>query len=94
MALTWAYTLLLGLGAWVMWRGGDSRVWLLMLALLVLPRLVFLSTLQNPEPRYVVEFFTFIIAAASLAVAAPVWDGVRRLFHKQTSDEPASEPIG
>jgi hypothetical protein len=94
VALTWAYTLLLALGAWVMWRGGDSRVWLLMLALLVLPRLVFLSTLENPEPRYVVEFFTFIIAAASLAVAGPLWDGARKLFRKQPSHEPASEQIG
>jgi hypothetical protein len=91
VALMWLYTLLLLLGAWVMWRGSDSRVWLLMLALLIVPRLAFLSTLQNPEPRYVVEFFTFIVAAASLALAGPVWDGALKLFHKQSSDKPTSE---
>src|SRR5262249_43621236 len=71
-ALTWLYTLLAVIGAWVMWRGGE-RVWLLMLALLVLPRIAFLATLENPEPRYVVELFTFVIAAASLTLASPVW---------------------
>ncbi|MFL6214135.1 MAG: ArnT family glycosyltransferase [Blastocatellia bacterium] len=91
VALTWAYTLLLALGAWVMWRGGDSRVWLLMLALLILPRLAFLSTLQNPEPRYVVEFFTFVIAASSLGLAGPVWEGAMRLLRKRSSDGPAKQ---
>jgi hypothetical protein len=91
LALTWIYTLFAALGAVVMWRGGDSRVWLLMLALLILPRLAFLSTLQNPEPRYVVEFFTFVMAASSLALAGPVWDGARKLFRKRSSDAPAKE---
>jgi len=89
-ALTWVYTLLAALGAWVMWRGGDSRAWLLMLALLMLPRLAFLATLENPEPRYVVELFTFIMAAASLALAGPVWSGAAKLFRKPSSDSPAN----
>src|SRR5205085_4915666 len=86
MALTWIYTLLAALAAWVMWRGGDSRRWLLMLALLVLPRIAFLSTLENPEPRYVVELFTFVMAASTLALAGPLWDGAARLFRKRSSD--------
>ena len=88
--LTWLYTLLAALGAWVMWRWCDSRRWLLMLALLVLPRLAFLSTLENPEPRYVVELFTFVMAAASLPFAGPVWSGALRWLRRQSSDSPAS----
>jgi hypothetical protein len=90
IALTWLYTLLAALGAWAMWRGGDSRRWLLMFALLVLPRLAFLSTLENPEPRYVVELFTFLMAASSLALAEPVWNGVAKRFRKRSSDSPAN----
>ncbi|HJQ25514.1 MAG TPA: glycosyltransferase family 39 protein [Blastocatellia bacterium] len=87
-ALTWLYTLLALLGAWVMWRGGDARVWLLMLALLVLPRVAFLSTLENPEPRYVVELFTFVMAASTLAIAGPLWEGAAKLWRR-----PASDPL-
>ena len=92
-ALTWGYTLLALLGAWVMWRGGDSRAWLLMLALLVLPRLAFLATLENPEPRYVVEFFTFLMAAAGLALAGPVWDFVLKLFRRRSSETLTREAV-
>ncbi|HKP11961.1 MAG TPA: hypothetical protein VJZ91_07605 [Blastocatellia bacterium] len=92
-ALTWGYTILAALGAWVMWRGGDSRAWLLMLALLVLPRLAFLSTLENPEPRYVVEFFTFVAAASSLALAGPLWAAASKRFRRRSSERLAKEPI-
>jgi hypothetical protein len=92
-ALTWGYTLLALLGAWVMWRGGDSRAWLLMLALLVLPRLAFLATLENPEPRYVVEFFTFLMAAAGLALAGPVWDVALKLFRQRSSETLTRETV-
>jgi hypothetical protein len=44
-----------------------------MLALLIIPRLAFLATMENPEPRYVVEFFAFVIAAGSLGMIA-FWD--------------------
>jgi hypothetical protein len=92
-ALTWMYTLLAALGAWVMWRGGDSRAWLLMFALLLLPRIAFLSTLENPEPRYVVELFTFLMAAASLALAGPVWSSATKLWRRRPSDPPANESV-
>ena len=61
-----------------------------MLALLVLPRLAFLSTIENPEPRYVVELFTFVIAASTLAIAGPVWDELSRRLRKPASDSPSS----
>lgn len=89
-ALTWAYSLFAALGAWVMWRGKDSRAGLLMLALLVLPRLAFLATLENPEPRYVVELFTFIIAAASLAMVSPAWRGAAKRWRRRSSGSPAN----
>lgn len=68
MFLTLLYTGLGFGGAWLMWRNKKSRVWLLMLALLIVPRLAFLASMENPEPRYVVEFFAFVIAAGSLAM--------------------------
>ncbi len=67
--LTWGYTLLAAVGACLLWKGGGSRAWVLLLALLIVPRLLFLSSLENPEPRYTVEFFILILAAASLALS-------------------------
>jgi len=77
MFLTLLYT---GLGvgaAWVMWRDNYSRRCLLLLVLLILPRLAFLTSMENPEPRYVVEFFAFVVAAGSIAMVA-AWDWLRR----------------
>jgi len=71
--LTWLYTLLAIAGAWVLWKGRCSRVWLLLLVLLVIPRIAFLSSMENPEPRYVVELFTFIAAAGGIALARIGW---------------------
>jgi hypothetical protein len=67
--LTWGYTLLAAVGACLLWKGGGSRAWVLLLVLLIVPRLLFLSSLENPEPRYTVEFFILILAAASLALS-------------------------
>src|SRR6185503_19625845 len=66
--LTWIYTLLAVAGAVLMWIDKSSRRWLLLLALLVIPRMAFLTSMENPEPRYVVEFFAFIIPVASIAL--------------------------
>ena len=61
----------LGLGGvWVLWSNPGSRLWIFFLFLFIVPRMMFLSTLENPEPRYTVEFFGVIVAAGSLAV---VW---------------------
>jgi len=70
MLLTLLYTVLTLAGCAVFWRHKPSRVWLLFLALLILPRIAFLSTLENPEPRYVVELFAFLAAASAVAIAA------------------------
>ena len=68
-------------GGWLLWRDKSSRRWLLLLVLLILPRLAFLSSLENPEPRYTVEFFVFVIAAGSLAFLDLIWDRLRKLAH-------------
>lgn len=75
MFLTLLYTALGFWGAWLLWRNKPSKAWLLMLTLLIVPRLAVLATTQNPEPRYAVEFFAFVIAVGSLAMVN-IWDGV------------------
>jgi hypothetical protein len=66
--LTWVYTLLGVVGAWLLWRARNYR-WLLMVALLIFLRLGFFATLENPEPRYTVEIFPLLmlVGAAGLA---------------------------
>ena len=68
-ALTWIYTLLAVAGAWLLWqtRDFDARRWVVMTALIVFSRLAFFATLENPEPRYVVEFFPLLSVLAGVA---------------------------
>jgi 4-amino-4-deoxy-L-arabinose transferase-like glycosyltransferase len=67
--LTWMYTLLGVVGAWLLWRARNYR-WVLMVALLIFLRLGFFATLENPEPRYTVEIFPLLmlVGAAGLSV--------------------------
>ena len=46
-----------------------ARVWLFMAVLLMLPRVLFFSTRDNPEPRFLVQFFPFLAALGGLALA-------------------------
>lgn len=60
--LMWIYTLLAIGGVIYFWRERarkDMLHWLILLALMTLPRIVFFSTVENPEPRYLVELFAF-----------------------------------
>jgi hypothetical protein len=50
-------------------RSNYGRLWLLLITLFVVLRLGFLSTLENPEPRYVVEFFPFLAALSGIGVS-------------------------
>jgi hypothetical protein len=68
MFLTLLYTFLGVGGVWVMWKDKQSRRCLLLLGLLIIPRFAFLATMENPEPRYVVEFFAFVVAVGSLSL--------------------------
>jgi 4-amino-4-deoxy-L-arabinose transferase-like glycosyltransferase len=67
--LTGIYTLLGVIGGWLLWRRNERR-WLLLAALIIFLRLGFFATLENPEPRYTVELFPFLIlvGAAGLSV--------------------------
>jgi len=81
--LTWLYTVLALAGAVILWLDKSSRRWLLLLALLVIPRMALLTSMENPEPRYVVEFFALILPVAGIAVTHG-WDRFRsRLANRQ-----------
>ena len=65
------YSLVGFVGGWRLWRAGTvaSRRWLLLVSLLIFIRLAFFSTLENPEPRYTVEFFPFLAILGGLAIS-------------------------
>jgi hypothetical protein len=67
--LVWVYTALGIYGAYVLWGIKGGRKWVLLAALMTLPRLAFFSTLENPEPRYVVELFAFCALTGAFAFA-------------------------
>jgi len=64
--LTGIYSVLGVIGGWLLWRSQnpDARRWLLLAALLMFLRLGFFASLENPEPRYTVELFPFLIILA------------------------------
>ncbi len=68
--LTLTYTLLGIAGGWFLWqrRGLEDRQWLLLAALMIFLRIGFFATLENPEPRYVVEIFPFLSILGGIAV--------------------------
>jgi hypothetical protein len=67
--LTLLYTLFGIAGGWFLWgsRNFVSRQWLLLAALMIFLRLGFFSTIENPEPRYTVEFFPFLAILGGIA---------------------------
>ncbi len=69
--LTGVYTLLGLAGAWLLWdsRQFAARRWLLLVSLAIILRLVLFSSMENPEPRYVVEFFPFLAILGGIAIA-------------------------
>ena len=69
--LVWVYTLLGLAGGWLLWRSRDhyARTWLLLAALMIFLRLAFFSSLENPEPRYTVEFFPLVAVLGGIAIA-------------------------
>ncbi|MBI3650353.1 MAG: glycosyltransferase family 39 protein [Acidobacteria bacterium] len=73
LGILWLYTLLAMAGAVVLCGTPKTRRWLLLVALLVVPRFAFLTTMPNPEPRYVVEFFPLTLALCAIALAAVRW---------------------
>jgi 4-amino-4-deoxy-L-arabinose transferase-like glycosyltransferase len=68
--LTFLYTLLAVAGGWFLWSSGlfTARRWLLLVALMIFLRISFFATLENPEPRYVVEVFPFLAVLGGIAI--------------------------
>jgi hypothetical protein len=68
-ALTFIYTLLGIAGGWFLSQTRDfiARQWLLLALLMIFLRLGFFATLENPEPRYVVEIFPFLSVLGGIA---------------------------
>jgi hypothetical protein len=69
--LTAIYTLLGLAGGWLLWnsRKFDARRWLLLVSLAIVLRLILFSSLENPEPRYLVEFFPFLAVLGGIVIA-------------------------
>ena len=68
--LTAVYTLLGVAGAWLLLESGfRGRRWLLLTILAIALRLILFSSMENPEPRYVVEFFPFLAILGGIAIA-------------------------
>jgi hypothetical protein len=69
--LTAVYTILGLLGGWFLWESGkfDARRWLLLVFLAILLRLILFSWIENPEPRYTVEFFPVLSVLGGIAIA-------------------------
>ena len=68
--LTALYTLLGLTGAWFLWGSGKfaARQWVLLVGLAVVLRLILFSSIENPEPRYLVEFFPFLSILGGIAI--------------------------
>jgi hypothetical protein len=69
--LTAIYTLLGLAGAWLLWdsKKSGARSWLLLTGLAMLLRLILFSSMENPEPRYLVEFFPLLSVLGGIAIA-------------------------
>jgi hypothetical protein len=85
--LTLIYTLLGIAGGWFLWEWHRlaTRQWVLLAALMIFLRIGFFATLENPEPRYVVEVFPFLSILGGIALAHfPIQiRGGRILFEKR-----------
>jgi hypothetical protein len=68
--LTLVYSLLGIAGCWFLWQTGNpsARLWVLLALLLVFLRVGFFASLENPEPRYVVEVFPFLSILGGIAI--------------------------
>jgi hypothetical protein len=67
--LTLLYTLLGIGGGWFLWQW---REWVLLAGLMIFLRIGFFATVENPEPRYVVEVFPFLSILGGIALTRVV----------------------
>jgi len=68
--LTWIYTILGVLGGFFLLRlrSVEGKLWVVFAGLIIFLRLGFFSTLENPEPRYVVEIFPFLSILGGIVI--------------------------
>jgi len=69
--LTALYTLLGLWGGWILFTAEDfaARQWGLLVVLAIVLRLILFSSIENPEPRYVVEFFPLLSILGGIALS-------------------------
>jgi hypothetical protein len=60
-------------GTWKLWRCHSARAALIVVLLYILVRTAFLTTLETPEPRYVLECFPAVIALGALVVTGKLY---------------------
>lgn len=58
-------------GGWKLWKRRRSHAAVVLLVFYIVVRTIFLTTLETPEPRYVLECFPALIAMAAAAFAGP-----------------------
>jgi hypothetical protein len=68
-----AWTMAGWAGAYQVARHRETQIAIVLVAALIAPRLCLLAWLENPEPRYTVEFFPIVSALAAIGV-----EGLRR----------------
>ena len=49
-------------------RSVEGKLWVVFAGLIIFLRLGFFSTLENPEPRYVVEIFPFLSILGGIVI--------------------------
>lgn len=66
--LMWLYTIGAAIGAilLMLFRNKRSRLWLFLAIAVCVPRAAFFATLENPEPRYFVEFFLVVFVLCGI----------------------------
>ena len=89
--LTGIYSLLGVIGGLLLWfsPSPDARRWVLLAALLMFLRLGFFATIENPEPRYTVELFPFLIILA--AAGASVIKASAKATETESDAAPTAE---
>jgi hypothetical protein len=65
--LTWLYTMFAFVGLLLLCRK-RTWIWAVFVLAIAVPRAVFMGTLENPEPRYLMELFLYAAILAAIAL--------------------------
>jgi 4-amino-4-deoxy-L-arabinose transferase-like glycosyltransferase len=78
--LTLIYSVLGAAGAWFLLTSKDAsaRIFVLLVALMIFIRIGFFATLENPEPRYVVEVFPLLAILGGIALTRLTYQLAKR----------------